>query len=109
MPPVFEVSTFKLILQHVCAHNFLLTKYAILTLIDRLCSWTNIQQEKCNYSFHMSALFLCKNNSSKMAKSDENVLLYDVERLNSCLIKHRKIEHNIVSCLNVIERGEMGI
>ena len=23
MPPVFEVSTFKLILKHVCAHNFL--------------------------------------------------------------------------------------
>ena len=57
----------------------------------------------------MSALFLCKNNSSKMAKSDENVLLYAVERLNSRLIKHREIEHNIVSCLNVIERGEMGI
>ena len=57
----------------------------------------------------MSALFLCKNNSSKMGKSDENVLLYDVERLNSRLIKHREIEHNIVSCLNVIERGEMGI
>ena len=57
----------------------------------------------------MSALFLWKNNSSKMAKSDENVLLYDVERLNSRLIKHREIEHNIVSCLNVIERGEMGI
>ena len=44
-----------------------------------------------------------------MAKSDENVLLYDVERLNSRLIKHREIEHNTVSCLNVIERGEMGI
>ena len=44
-----------------------------------------------------------------MAKSDENVLLYDVERLNARLIKHREIEHNIVSCLNVIERGEMGM
>ena len=44
-----------------------------------------------------------------MAKSDENVLLYDVERLNSRLIKQREIEHNIVSCLSVIERGEMGI
>ena len=28
-----------------------------------------------------------------MAKSDKNVLLYDVERLNSRLIKHREIEH----------------
>ena len=43
-----------------------------------------------------------------MTKSDKNVLLYDVERLNSHL-KHREIEHNIVSCLNVIERGEMGM
>ena len=31
-----------------------------------------------------------------MAKSDENVLLFDVERLNSRLIKHREIEHNSV-------------
>ena len=57
----------------------------------------------------MSAVFLYKNNSSKMAKSDKNVLLYDVERLNYRLIKHREIEHNIVSCLNVIERVDMGI
>ena len=57
----------------------------------------------------MSALFLCKNYFSKMVKSDKNVLPYDAERSNSRLIKHREIEHNIVSCLNVIERGEMGM
>ena len=34
---------------------------------------------------------------------------YDAERSNSRLIKHGEIEHNIVSSLNVIERGEMGM
>ena len=57
----------------------------------------------------MSALFSCKNNFSEMVKCDKNVLPYDAERSNSRLIKHREIEHNIVSCLNVIERGEMGM
>ena len=57
----------------------------------------------------MSALFLCKNYFSKMVKSHKYVLPNDAERSNSRLIKHREIEHNIVSCLNVIERGEMGM
>ena len=57
----------------------------------------------------MSALFSCKNNFSEMVKCDKKVLPYDAERSNSRLIKHREIEHNIVSCLNVIERGEMRI
>ena len=57
----------------------------------------------------MSALFSCKNNFSEMVKCDKNVLPYDAERSNSRLIKHREIEHNIVPCLNVIERGEMGM
>ena len=56
-----------------------------------------------------AALFSCKNNFSQMVKCDKNVLPYDAERSNSRLIKHREIEHNIVSCLNVIERGGMGM
>ena len=52
MPPVFEVSTFKLILKHVFACNFLwdLHNKRFKLLIDKLCLWTNIQQEKYNYS-----------------------------------------------------------
>ena len=57
----------------------------------------------------MSAPFLSKNYFSKMVKSDKNVLPNDAERSNSRLIKHREIEHNIVPCLNIIERGEMGM
>ena len=37
------------------------------------------------------------------------MLPYDAERSNFRLVKRGKIEHNIVSCLNVIERGEMGL
>ena len=36
------------------------------------------------------------------------MLSHDAERSNSRLIQHSEIEHYIVSCLNVIERGEMG-
>ena len=43
-----------------------------------------------------AALFSCKNSFSQMDKCDKNVLLYDAERSNSRLIKHREIEHNIV-------------
>ena len=68
-----------------------------------------MQQNNVAILYHMSALFSCKNNFSEMVKCDRNVLPYDAERSNSRLIKHREIEHNIVSCLNVIERGEMGM
>ena len=37
------------------------------------------------------------------------MLSYDAKITNSRLIKHREIEHNIVPCLNVVERGEMGM
>ena len=58
----------------------------------------------------MSALFLCKNNFyAETIKSGWNVLPYDAKISNSRLIKHREIEHNIVPCLNVVERGEMGM
>ena len=65
-----------------------------------------MQQNNVTILYHMSALFSCKNNFSEC---DKNVLPYDAERSNSRLIQHREIEHNIVSCLNVIERGEMGM
>ena len=68
-----------------------------------------MQQNNVTILYHMSALFSCKNNFSEIVKCDKNVLPYDAERSNSRLIQHREIEHNIVSCLNVIERGEMGM
>ena len=37
------------------------------------------------------------------------MLPYDVDRSNFRLVKRGKIEHNIMSRLNVIERGEMGM
>ena len=37
------------------------------------------------------------------------MLPYDAERSNFGLVKRGKIEHNIVSCINVIERTEMGM
>ena len=37
------------------------------------------------------------------------MLSYDAKITNSRLIKHREIEHNIVPCLNVVERGEIGM
>ena len=78
------------------------------TKLYKLCLWTNMQQNNVTILYHMSALFSCKNNFSEMVKCDKNVLPYDAERSNSRLIKHREIS-NIVSCLNVIERGEMGM
>ena len=71
MPPAFEVSTFKLIIQHVFAKNFLLdlhnTRFQLL--INKLCLWTNIQQKNLTILYHMSALFSCKNNFSGMIES----------------------------------------
>ena len=59
--------------------------------------------------YHMSTLFFCKNNFSKIADSGKNGLPNDAERSNFRLIKHREIEHNIVSCLNVFDGEEMGM
>ena len=71
MPPAFEVSTFKLTIQHVCAKNFLLdlhnTRFQLL--INKLCLWTNIQQKNLIILYHMSALFSCKNNFLGMIES----------------------------------------
>ena len=53
--------------------------------------------------YHMSTLFFCKNNFSEIADSGKNGLPNDAER------KHREIEHNIVSCLNVFDGEEMGM
>ena len=92
MPPATEVSTLKLI-----------------SYVYKLRLWTNMQQNNVTILYHMSTLFSCKNNFFEMVKCDKNVLPYDAERSNSRLIKHRAIEHNIVSCLNAIERGEMGM
>ena len=53
MPPVFEVSAFKLILKCIFANNFSLTLAQYLIFI----SWTNIQQNNVAILYHMSALF----------------------------------------------------
>ena len=37
------------------------------------------------------------------------MLPYDAKISNSRLIKRREIEHKIVPCLNVVERGEIGM
>ena len=57
----------------------------------------------------MAILYPNYSNFSVIADSGKNGLPNDAERSNFRLIKHREIEYNIVSCLNVFDGEEMGM